>query len=320
MSPPRISVIIPCYNAAPWIAETLRSVEAQALPESEVIVVDDGSTDESATIVRRSCPQARLIQAPRGGPSRARNLGLAQATGEFLQFLDADDLLAPGKLAAQRQVLEASGAEIAYGDWQSLHQTPTGWRPGRLVQRQLVTPELELFTDFWCPPAVYLFRRAVVEAVGGWNERLPIIQDARLAFDCALRGARFLYCPGLAAYYRVRPSGSVSTRDRIAFVRDCYQNAVEVSQWWEAHGGLTPPRRAALLAVYGMVARSSFELDRGFFLKAHEALESLQPGYHPTRPLALALASRLVGYPRAEQLALWYRRAKRRLWPARSPA
>jgi hypothetical protein len=94
-------------------------------------------------------------------------------------------------------------------------------------------------------------------------------------------------------------------------VRDCLVNAAEVEKWWNEHGGLTEARCAVLLKVYSYVARSSFEHDRPTFEAACRALENLRPGYRPERPVALAVASRFLGYRGAEALAANYRRARR---------
>ena len=83
----------------------------------QVIVVDDGSQDDSAEVVRRRFPAAELIVTPNGGPSVARNIGTARSRGNFIQYLDADDILAPGKLIQQVRCLEASHADVAYGPW-----------------------------------------------------------------------------------------------------------------------------------------------------------------------------------------------------------
>jgi glycosyltransferase involved in cell wall biosynthesis len=314
---PLVSVIIPCCNGGPWIRDALRSIEQQDVTELEVVVVNDGSTDDSADIVAREFPHATLVTTANRGASHARNVGTAMARGAFVQYLDADDVLAPGKLGVQMSALEAARADVAYGGWQELEdRADDGSVPGRVVDRQMGgEPEIELFTDFWCPPAVYLFRRQMIEQVACWNERLPIIQDARFALDCALRGGRFVYCPGVMAWYRVRGASSLSRRDPIGFVRDCLRNATEVEAWWVEHGGLSPARGAALVKVYGHVARASFEQDRPTFEVACQRLEGLSPGYVPAAPKRLAGAARVLGYRRAEAVAVWYRRAKRLLRP-----
>jgi glycosyltransferase involved in cell wall biosynthesis len=317
MSSPLISIVIPYYNARQWLPATLHSVVEQRLEYREIILVDDGSSDDGAIQAAKAYPEIHMIRTENQGPSRARNLGTALARGRYLQYLDADDLLEPGKLATQLTALEQTGADVAYGAWQRLRaQSDGSFAAESCVDRRLSeSPELELFTDFWCPPAAYLFRRDLVDRVGGWNERLPIIQDARFALDCALHGGRFLHCPGLMASYRVHVAESVSSRDSIGFVRDCFRNACEVEQWWMTDGGMSDARRAALVKVYGYVARASYVSDRITFDAAYAALQRVQPGYVPQHPWHLSLASRLLGYRRAEFLALWYRRGRQ--WLAR---
>jgi len=311
VTPPRISVIVPCFNAEPYLRDTLRSAQLQEYTSLEIIVVDDGSTDRSAEIVEREFPGIRLVRTPQRGPGAARNLGTKLSRGQFVQYLDADDLLCPGKLRRQVEALEGSGADVAYGDWQRLEPRVTGGcAPGAIVKRRLTRPEIDLFTDFWCPPAAYLFRRDTVERIGGWNERLKIIQDARFALDCALHGATFVLCRGMLAQYRVHSSGSVSTRDPLALVRERFDNAAEVESWWRAHGGLVGDRAEALIRVYGGVARAAFGLDPVTFEESLSALNRLSPGYVPAAPWRLLVASRVLGYRRAEAVARQYRHAR----------
>jgi glycosyltransferase involved in cell wall biosynthesis len=307
-----VSIVIPCHNARAWIRETLDSVGQQHVSDLEVIVVDDGSTDGSADLVAEAFPGVQLVRTECGGPSRARNVGTQRAQGAFIQYLDADDLLGSGKLATQLAELDRTGADVAYGDWYELRPDGRGgFTNGALVQRRIEgNPEVALLSEFWCPPAAYLFRRSIVERVGGWNERLPVIQDARFVLDCALHGGQFVYCPGVAAYYRLHTSGSVSTRDRKAFTRDCFQSAAEVEEWWRQREALNSERSAALVHAYGIVARASFGRDGPTFDAACAALERLAPGYVPASPWHLAVASGLLGYRRAEAAAVHYRQAK----------
>lgn len=308
---PLVSVIIPCYNAARFLRDTLASVFAQTDVELQVLVIDDGSTDDSAEIVTREFPQVELIRTENRGASHARNTGLDCARGEYIQFVDADDVLAPDKIARQLAVLQDGGADVVYGDWAYLLRRADGTETivPAAGEPMRGAPELALFVDFWAPLCAYLFRREIVRAVGTFNPALPILQDARFVLDCALRGGRFAYLPGAACYYRVH--AAQLSRARVAFVRDCLSNARQVQAWWETHGGVSPERRAALVAVYGNVARMSFEIDRATFWDAYRALQQWTPRYIPAQPRGLALCARLVGYPRAEHLAWWYRRAKK---------
>lgn len=101
MNSPKISVVIPAYNAEATVAKTLESVLAQSLPAHEVIVVDDGSRDNTSDVVEKFAPQVRLIRQENAGPSAARNHGIREATGDWIALLDADDTWWPEKLEKQ---------------------------------------------------------------------------------------------------------------------------------------------------------------------------------------------------------------------------
>lgn len=105
MPKPTISVVIPCYNAAPFLRETLDSVLAQTYPAEEILLIDDGSTDDSAAIAASYGPPVRVLRQENQGESVARNRGIDEATGEWVAFLDADDLWLPEKLQRQIQVV-----------------------------------------------------------------------------------------------------------------------------------------------------------------------------------------------------------------------
>lgn len=309
-----VSVVVPCFNAEAYLGEALESVARQNLPGVETMVIDDGSTDGSAAIAETF--GVTLIRQSHRGASAARNAGTLAAGGRFIQYLDADDMLADGKIARQIACLEKTGADVAYGAWQKWVLAGGDFKPGPVVDRVLAeNPDIYIFTDFWCPPAAYLFRRDAALAAGPWDESLPVIQDARFALNCALKKARFARCEGLMAYYRVHSAESLSRHNPVGFVRDMLKNAEDVERVWAQDGvrdaALLEKRRHALVLVYGRAARGSFEKDRPTFEKAVRNLERLQPRYCPPEPPALALMSRCVGYRRAETLALHYRRFRR---------
>ena len=113
----KVSVIIPCYNQAAFIPKAIASLQAQTLDRWECIVVDDGSTDNTAEVVTNIAlnePRVRLVQKQNGGSASARDLGLQHAQGEFIQFLDADDTIAPNKLEQQVQLMERENLDISY--------------------------------------------------------------------------------------------------------------------------------------------------------------------------------------------------------------
>jgi glycosyltransferase involved in cell wall biosynthesis len=314
---PLVSVIIPCYNAACFIGDTLGSALAQSYREIEIIVIDDGSTDGTRRIIESYGHRVRAEFGPNRGASAARNRGTELARGEFIQYLDADDLLGPDALVKRVEALQQSGADVAYSDWQKLVESEGGrYEPGDVFAVRLedikVDAAIAIFTDaFWSPPAALLYRRSMVGRIGQWNESLPIIQDARFLLDAALQGGKFVHVPGIGAHYREHGSQSLSRRSNVAFNRDCFENAIQVRDWWQEHGGIGSEKRKALLSVIGYCARQSYDNDKVLFRKACEALEELNPHYLPDHPKLLRLFSRFVGYQKAEAVASLYRKARR---------
>lgn len=209
---PRISVIIPLFNARSYIAETLDSVAAQTLRAHEVIVVDDGSVDGSGDLARAHPLRPRVLTRPNGGPAAARNLGVAASSGELLALLDADDLWLPDKLARQAAALAArpdAGATFAHFELlQHGSAGPTVWagvpdaRPPTLRDLLLRGNRVGTLTA--------MVRRAAWDRVGPMDEdrRLIGVED----FGYWLRLARvypLLFDPVPLARYRVHPGNLV---------------------------------------------------------------------------------------------------------------
>ncbi len=319
----RISVIIPAFNAERWLPETLRSVTSQEVPGLEVIVVDDGSTDGTAACVKSGWPQVKLVSTANKGVSHARNLGTSLATGELVQHLDADDVLTPGKVARQMELLAAHPeVDVVYCDWQRLVQRDDGsFTPGEKVKRTLESvardPELAFFSDMWCPTGAYLYRREFLAKVGEWKAWLPVVQDARFAWDCARAGARWLHDPHIGVLYRQHRQGSISTRSRLAFLKDCWANMLDMERVWNTEGPLNQSRLTAVKASCENLVRSFFGVDDALFNEAYAHLLRLDPGFKSSHP-GLRRLSSLVGYRNAEQIALWGRRAKQ--WLAAKPS
>ena len=126
-----VSNIIPCFNAERWVGEAIQSCLNQTYRPIEIIVVDDESTDQSRQIVldlaKNASVSVKLIEGTHKGASAARNKGLAAAAGEFVQFLDADDLMSPGKIELQVGGASQNPGAVACGPWLWLRQSSGGW-------------------------------------------------------------------------------------------------------------------------------------------------------------------------------------------------
>ena len=302
--PGLVSVIIPSYNAKRFLAETLDSALAQTTyPKTEIIVVDDGSTDGTVDLIRTYFGRVKAEFGPNRGASAARNKGTALASGEFIQYLDADDLLAPNAIEKRLLALLETGADVAYSDWQRFEAGPDGSRLlGEIASRRLedvnACAEIACATSFWAPPAALLYRRRIVDAIGSWNERLPIIQDARFLFDAARHGASFVHVPGVTAYYR-HANTSLSRGNQQKFVLDVYRNAIEIQSAWESDGPLTEARKSALAGIFDYAARELFRCDMSEFADAaarYKSLSSRRIGYVPAAHLLSSIMGHQLAY------------------------
>ncbi len=270
MSTPLVSVLVPCFNAAPYLRATLSSALEQTHPNVEIIVVDDGSTDESLSIARSLGPRLRVLAGPQQGASAARNRATQESRGEFLQYLDADDLLMPEAVAGRVACLARTGADVACGDWRRLSASPDGsWIAGEAevadYRRHADAPDLAVIRGFWAPPAALLYRRSIVERIGGWNPNLPVVQDARFLFDAAFVGGRFEHVTGDGAHYRQHASGSLSSRSSARFWADVLRNNREIEAALTGACRWDAERRRAVGATYALGARVTFPIDRDLY-------------------------------------------------------
>lgn len=130
MSSPLVSVITPAYNAAPFVGDTIRSVQRQTYPNWELIVVDDCSTDTTAGVVRSFAAEDSRVRYFRhsgnGGPARARDTGLKLAKGRFIAFIDSDDVWLPEKLERQLAFMDAKGAAFSYTAFRRINRDASG--------------------------------------------------------------------------------------------------------------------------------------------------------------------------------------------------
>ena len=225
---PLVSILIPCHNASPWLAATLDSALAQTWPHTEVIVVDDGSGDDSVAIARRYAARGiRLATQPNSGASAARNHALRLARGTFLQFLDADDLLAPDKIGLQMLRLSAAPAgSLAAGPWGRFERDPAAavftpednWRDSE----PLDWLALNFAGRGMMPPAAWLVPRTLADAAGPWDERLTLNDDGEYFCRILVRSAAVLFCPGARTFYRSNLPGSLSRRRSAAAWRSAF--------------------------------------------------------------------------------------------------
>ena len=212
--PSRISVVMPCYNAAPFVAEAVECVMGQSHGDVELIIVDDGSTDGSKEILQAlaaSHPQRIvLLHQDRKGPYPARNLGLKHATGAQVSFLDADDYLSQDCLEKLATALDRQNVDVAYCGWQNFGEGAPGSQP--YVPPDYATMDMAAEFLRSCPWPIHaaLVRREAVDAIGGFSERCFSSMDYDFWLRLYAHTQRIVRVPEVMAFYRWHGGGQIS--------------------------------------------------------------------------------------------------------------
>ena len=210
-----VSVIMPCYDAAPYVQQAIESVLCQSYGDVELIFVDDGSSDASpaiATDLARQHTRITLLCTDRAGPYPARNFGLAHAHGEFVAFLDADDYWANDFLEKLHLRLIAADAVLAYCGWQNVGATDRTNEP-YIPPDYEQGDKLELLLRAASPWPIHaaLMRRSIIDEVGGFDTNFATCMD----YDLWLRisaSRPIVRVPEVLAYYRFHPGGQITSK------------------------------------------------------------------------------------------------------------
>lgn len=248
---PYISIIIPAYNYAHFLVYTLENVLSQVDIELDIVVVDDGSTDNTADVVKRFGGAVRYIYQENKGLSAARNTGMLHAQGDFLVFLDADDLLLPGTLQAQAsRLIDNTEAQIAIC-YNQLFSSDTPQGPFHDLGRFEIIKQ-----DFFvwlckhniAPVHAHMIRRKAALQVGNFDTSLKSLEDYDFWLRCAAAGHRFTFAENGIALYRKHDASMSSSlaemhryecmmRSKVHFLLQqckCY-SADEMGAAWMAH-------------------------------------------------------------------------------------
>ena len=223
MNAPCVSVIIPAYNCAAYIRDALESVLAQDYRNLEVIVVDDGSTDGTADAIAPLQQRIRLVRQPNSGPAAARNHALAIAQGEYIAFLDADDLWLPGKISAQMAYFARHpDIRIVYGRWQRWHGDTDGAQelmrsPNECGDDIDEAASGSIYTGMLLDSMIHsitaVAHRSVFETIGGFDESLRTGED----YDLWLRATQRFRVAKLSrtlALYRIHAASTTAAERR----------------------------------------------------------------------------------------------------------
>jgi glycosyltransferase involved in cell wall biosynthesis len=217
---PLVSILIPAYNAERWIGDTVRSALAQTWPQKEIIIVDDGSRDQTLRVAREFASKSVCVVTQENqGAARARNKAFELCQGNYIQWLDADDLLASDKIARQmdiaglfeskRTLISSAWAYFMYSRnrakfvptpiWCDLD--PVEWLVRKMGQ------------NLHMPPATWLVTRELTQAAGPWDSRLSFDDDGEYFCRVILASDSIRFVPDAKTFYRESGSGSLSDFD-----------------------------------------------------------------------------------------------------------
>ncbi len=228
---PLVSVVIPTYNRANLIPAAIESVLGQTYKHVELIIVDDGSTDDTQTVLRSYGDKIRVILQQNAGPAIARNRGIAIAKGDIIAFLDSDDQWLPAKLERQVDSLKVAGPEVIC----SLCNCTVYYSNGKKTSTFAIADTIpECDTGVWLNPVEVLLnrfvmfnqavaiRREVLERVGYFDETLRFGEDYDLPFRLAMEGPWTIIRDELVAYYEASPGSWAKTalREEIRLRKD----------------------------------------------------------------------------------------------------
>jgi glycosyltransferase involved in cell wall biosynthesis len=316
-----VSVVIPTYNSENFVAHAIDSVIGQTYPRIEIIVVDDGSRDDTVAVARAKLQKdfksrwQVLELGSNQGPSNARNVGLREAQGSWIQFLDSDDWLAPRKFELQMAVAKHAPADVA------VLYSP--WSRGTINVKQakqegpLITPKIEGKAPIMCLVSpcrplhsAGLTRRTVLEHIRGYDESLRFWECEEINFRLAKNG-RFKFVPSNEPLYfwRLHPDkiyiGGPEARYRSTNVALGWIELLLRATENQPIDTIKLPNQDLkyLWDECTMWGRLLYAQDREAFKKYMLMAKILNPHFRPTKPLHIKLLSKYIAYERAEAVA-----------------
>ena len=214
---PLVSILIPAFNAQNWISDTLRSAIAQTWPRKEIIVVNDGSTDQTLAIARQfESDSLKVVTQKNQGAAATRNNAFSLSQGDFIQWLDADDLLAPDKIASQMEVLGESSNKrtLLSGSWGHFmfRYYRTKFTPSALWSDLSPAEWLlrKMEQNIYMQTASWLVSRELTETAGPWDTRLLGDDDGEYFCRVLLASDGVRFVPQARVYYRMSGTASLS--------------------------------------------------------------------------------------------------------------
>lgn len=312
-----VSIIIPVYNSEKFLKKTIESALQQTWSQKEIIIVDDGSSDQSLAIANSfQSATVKVISQPNRGTCAARNSGIAHASGAYFQFLDGDDFLSPGKISNQMKLFQQFGDEIVissrwvrfYAD-EDLKKIKAPRRPLDKDWNDPIEWLIASWENNWMgQTSIWLTSRTVVEKAGPWNEELPINQDGDYFCRVLLNSKEIKHCADAIVYYRSSNSNSI-TGARSHSKADKQLYSYKLYEQYIAKHIDKPGIRHALMKNYLSFIYHFYGEYPDLISKAKQHVKELGynklevAGGHRFQQLA-----KLIGFEQALKLRSWFKR------------
>jgi glycosyltransferase involved in cell wall biosynthesis len=305
-----VSILIPAYNAENWIRQTLQSAVAQTYPNTEIIVVNDGSTDKTLQIAKSfESRRIKIVDQPNAGSAAARNTALAHAQGDYFQWLDHDDLLAPDKISQQmNQAASISDDRILFtGNFGTFYFNP---RRAKLATGPLgkdLTP-LDYFyikfeQDEWLHTTCWLVSRKLSDLAGPWLDIRSPDDDGEYFCRVVASSTRVVFVPTAMSYWRVGnvASFSHSRQKSVTSLRAMIESTRRCIAQFRALEDSDRSRKACVTFIHNRLIY--YYPDRREMLAELEAMAKELGGTLSTPPLSskFELVRKLFGW----KMAVW---------------
>lgn len=318
MPAPLVSILIPCYNAAPWIGETLRSALAQTWSRIEIIVIDDGSTDASLEIARSfSSARVQVIAQPNAGQCAANNHALRLAQGDYFEYLDADDLLHPEKIERQITLLQSCDPTcVASGAWARFFGQPAEAKFVPEPVWQDLDP-VSWLVESWggggmMHGAAWLVPREVAQRAGPFDEDLSLVNDFDYFSRVLLQSGDVKFCGEAKTYYRSGLQDSLSARKSPRAWQSAFNAFTRGTANLLARENSPRTRRAAAI-TFQSFAYSAYPQVPDLVARAEQRVAELGGCDRPLRSGALFnLIASICGWKTARRIQFTWQQRKAR--------
>ena len=302
----KVSVCIPCYNAEKWIGAAIESALSQEGVTKEVIVIDDGSTDNSLGIIKTFENHITFKSGSNKGGNFARNQALSMAKGEWVQFLDGDDYLMPLKIKNQLDSVKNNDVDVIYSpvkveDWHGNE---------KVYYETEVNTALDLYGQWihWqvAQTGTLLWKKKSLEKIEGWNEGMPCCQDNELTMRAIMNGLMFHYFPKAEAVYRHWSEETVCRKDPTKVINVKTELLNRFRSWLKEEKFLVNSHDKAIGSACFEMARSlaskvSISTAYSYFIK-QKRLGLIYPS-GKSFPKSYSIIYKVLGFKAAESVA-----------------